>query len=329
MTSNLSSITRNTASQQYEAAFITADGRQRAVNFILEFGTNLQRERLLYHFPTYDRITTTSNPVKSPAANDNVIAAIQHYQNDDGGFGHGIEADLRSKRSSVIATTVGLQILDSVDGLDSAPARAAIDYLIANYIDGRWLPITADCNDAPHAPWWNYDSLDTRPGFLPNPGVEVLAYLLQCRAMSSETSQLLEQAIAYSDQNALDMHELLCYSRLYRSIAATDELKQQLLPGLLCHAFRLVNVEAKDWEEYCLTPLTIIEHPESVFASFFKDSLECNIRYLIQRQNDDGSWSPNWSWAGEFPATWKLVKTEIKAELTLKNLLQLRQFERF
>ena len=72
----------------------------------------------------------------------------------------------------------------------------------------------------------------------------------------------------------------------------------------------------------------MISYPDSIYTDFFSDVLEQNFVFRINRQNDDGSWSPNWSWGGEFPAAWKSVETEIKVELTLGFLTQLKQFDR-
>jgi hypothetical protein len=297
-----------------ELPFLEPTAQQRAIDFILEFGTNLQRERVLYHFPTNG----------GTPDNSNVLAALGHYQNDDGGFGHGLEADLRTKKSTVIATTVGLQILDSCSGMDSDLANAALQYLVGQYREDGWLAIDAQANDAPHAPWWRFKAADH--GFQANPSAEVLKYLLDNRMMATTTPALLDTAIAHLVAEPLDMHELLCYGRLYESTALTKAQRMTMLPLLLSHAFRLVNSEPLDWEEYCLTPLSIATRPDSVFAEFFADLLPLNFQFLIDTQADDGSWLPNWSWAGEFPATWKVVETEIKAELSLKNLMLFRAY---
>lgn len=40
-----------------------------------------------------------------------VLIELSRYQNEDGGFGHGLEPDLRCKESSALATTRALEIL--------------------------------------------------------------------------------------------------------------------------------------------------------------------------------------------------------------------------
>jgi len=314
--------------QPCEAAFalsgpahtgLSKNAKARACDFILEFGTNLQRERLLYQFPMETGTFSRSN--------QNVLAALAHYQNADGGFGHGLEPDLRTKRSTVIATTVALQILESVSGQTSPMANDAIQYLISHFHQDSWEPIHAEANDAPHAPWWRYEA-PTEQGFRANPTAEVLRYLFNHRAMSAQLPRLLAQAVEYIKSTPLEMHEFLCFIRLYESQALTKPDRMDLLPYLLSNGYRLVNVEPRDWEEYCLTPLDVVTHAGSVFAEFFADSIDTNFDFLREQQQEDGSWCPNWSWAGQFPATWKRAKTEIKAELTLKNLQQFAAFKR-
>lgn len=298
---------------------LTAESKQRAVDFILEFGTNLQRERLLYHFPLDGSST--------PPSNKNVLAALGHYQNADGGFGHGLEPDLRTKTSTVIATTVAMQIMESIDADNSPMADDALQYLIGQYQAGNWQAIHAGANDAPHAPWWRYEApLDQ--SFKANPGAEVMRYLINHRAMATEMPELIKRALHYIQTSDLEMHELLCFVRLYECAGLTKEHRLDLLPYLLSNGFKLVNIEPRDWEEYCLTPLAVVTHAGSVFAEFFSDTIEANFKFMIAQQQADGCWQPNWSWAGEFPATWKKAETEIKAELTLKNLQQFANFKR-
>ena len=44
-----------------------------------------------------------------------VLTELRRYQNRDGGFGHGLEPDVRLTDSSVIATTIALQTLAEHD----------------------------------------------------------------------------------------------------------------------------------------------------------------------------------------------------------------------
>ncbi len=298
------------------AVSLSYPARQRAVAFILENGTNLQRERYLFEFT-------------DSSSRSNILAALSHYQNGDGGFGHGLEADLRTRRSSVIATTIAFQILESVNAPCTDMVKNATQYLISSYRYGTWQPINPDCNDAPHAPWWRYSGGDQSDEiFKPNPSVEVISHLITYNAMTSELPDLLDRAINHIKVNDLEMHDLLCYLRLYENPGLNPAYKEQLLPYLLSNGYQLIKIQEQDWEEYSLTPLSVINHQDSIYADFFADDLDKNIRHCIGRQNDDGSWSPTWSWGGEYPATWKAVEREIKVEITLSLLMQLQRLGR-
>jgi hypothetical protein len=65
---------------------------------------------------------------------ESVYQELAAFQNDDGGFGHGLEPDIRLTDSSVIATTVGLQILRRLGAPESHPlVTGAISYLLETY----------------------------------------------------------------------------------------------------------------------------------------------------------------------------------------------------
>lgn len=298
------------------ASHLGATARQRAVDFIQANGTNLHRELFQFHF--------------HGGSADNVLAALSHYRNADGGFGHGLEADLRTKHSSVVATTVALQIIDELEAFDCALAKDAVHYLADSYADENWPLINERCNDAPHAPWWTWDPAPPAPGrFLANPGVEVLSYLITWCAMGKSTrEQVWGRTLTHITNNQLEMHELLCYLRLYDNPRLPDAARRALLPHLLTQSFQLVRVDPRDWDEYALMPISVVHHPASPLMDFFGDALDANFEYQIERQNADGSWSPAWSWGNAYPEAWRQAEVEIKSMLTLRFLLQLQRFGR-
>jgi hypothetical protein len=300
------------------ASQLSAAALKRAANFLLDNGNNLQRQRYAFHFQGGSAVP--------------LLDALTEYQNEDGGFGSGLEQDLRTKRSSVICTTVALQMMAEIQVNSEIPMlRNAMSYLDQQYQFRNWPNINHDCNDAPHAPWWRFDDGWACTGkFLANPGAEILGYLLRHgTGLANETvNSLLQRALDHVTCEELEMHELLCYSRLYHCEFLGENYREAILPYLLDNAFRLVKVNPADWEEYGLTPTGLVDHPDSIFADFFSDSLETNFSYQIDQQSGEGCWEPRWSWGGDYPATWTVVETEIKAELTLKFLLQLKRFDR-
>ena len=56
--------------------------------------------------------------------------AVAAYRNDDGGFGHALEPDLRAAASQPAAVEMALRIMDAADAWDEHLVRDAIDWLI-------------------------------------------------------------------------------------------------------------------------------------------------------------------------------------------------------
>ena len=65
---------------------------------------------------------------QSPA--ESVLRELAHFQNDDGGFGHALEPDMRAPTSSALATGIGLRLLRELDcAADHSMVQRAIKYL--------------------------------------------------------------------------------------------------------------------------------------------------------------------------------------------------------
>src|SRR4051794_808583 len=84
-----------------------------------------------------------------------VIAALQAYQNVDGGFGNALEPDLRCPDSQPVPTQHALEFLDEV-GLDETIVRRACDFLMTiTSAEGGVPSVLPSAQRYPHAPWWN------------------------------------------------------------------------------------------------------------------------------------------------------------------------------
>jgi hypothetical protein len=69
---------------------------QSAGEFLRVHGRDIDRARFAFHFGDGSR--------------QDLIAALEHYQNDDGGFGHGLEVDIAAPTSNPFATELALLI---------------------------------------------------------------------------------------------------------------------------------------------------------------------------------------------------------------------------
>ena len=299
---------------------LTHSAFQRAKNFIMDQGRALDQRRFEFHF--------------EGGSADAVLAALTPYQNDDGGFGHSLEPDIRTPFSSAIVTTVGFQILREI----RAPAshtvvRNGIQYFIATYEESQqvWPIVPPEVNDAPHAPWWHYEkSTETFGRFLVNPRAEIVGYLhefsegVPTKLLKTLTAAVMEHLNSLPDE--MEMHDSLCFVRLAETevLSSRDKVWAKLAraaaPGVARNAEQLSG--------YVLKPLWLVPSPESPLAAGLKDEVEMNLDFEIEQQGEDGSWSPNFSWGDQYPEAWRVAKREWQSRFTVDTLKTLKDFGR-
>ena len=169
-----------------------------------------------------------------------VIKELQAYQNFDGGFGHGIEPDFHLPSSTPIATTVALQILDTLPESSEKEAifRKAFTYFLTNYSYDRqgWFAATEEVNLFPHAPWWEWDvnlkqtMIDNHWG---NPTAEILGYFWKYKAFypNWEINPIIDSAIRKfaKIEKYQSEHEVYCYIRLFCHLDFEHQHKLEML----------------------------------------------------------------------------------------------------
>lgn len=292
-----------------------------ARQFLEEQGRALEFARFRYYFEAV------------PA--DAVLAALAAFQNPDGGFGHGLEADVRTPDSSVICTTIALQILRSLAVPPDHPLWVAgMDFLLRAYNPAtqHWRNIPLSAEQSPHAPWWSQaDEPDAYDEFELNPTAEVLGYLYDDRdrvptdLINTVTDRVLNTVLAL---DRIEMHELLCCIRLTQTAGLPDPVRLPLMTKLSALVLSAVDQNPADWASYGLRPLQIVDHPDSPFAKGLETAIEANLDYEIASQTESGAWEPTWSWADDFPEAWTTAHREWSGVLTLEKLLALKRFGR-
>lgn len=302
---------------------LTQDAQARAKNFIFTQGRPLEQVRYAYHFE------------EGPATA--VLSALTPFQNEDGGFGHALEPDMRLAQSSVLATTVALQILGEIKATSQEPlVQAALRYLLNSYeADNKvWPIIPRHNNDFPHAPWWHDDGTIRRNfgQFHANPRAEIVGYLFAYNNLVPDgfaeemATEIVTHLQTYPDK--VDMHDLACYVATAENPAIPDTLRNQLLPKLRHSLLSTVETDPAKWGGYTPKPLSYIHHPHSTFAPLMPEAIAANLDDVVTHQQDDGAWSPPWSWADTYPDAWSQAKNEWAGILTLNTLKQLKAFSR-
>ncbi|MEA3337398.1 MAG: hypothetical protein U9R25_15980 [Chloroflexota bacterium] len=295
----------------------------RAQAFIFRKARPLERSLNRFHF-TGD-------------SGDVVHQDLIKYHNLDGGFGNGLEPDLRLPASSAIATTVAMQVLRRVRASEEdALVKGAMRFLLSIYDAEQqvWPIIPPNDNSDPHAPWWFYDDdlAEHWRGFKSNPRAEILGYLYEYPGLSSADlrQELTEAVITHLEAppEPLEVHDLLCYVRLVETKNLPEDIKIRLVDLLFPMIDEKVARTPEQWAGYCMRPLDVALSPNSPFLDVLADSLPRNLDYLIQSQGNDGAWSPTWSWGPNYPDVWPQAEREWKGVLTQRSLRELKLFDR-
>ena len=268
---------------------------------------------------------------------DAAFAALAAYANPDGGFGHGLEPDLRTRNSSVLATSTALQHLHAVGAMSDHPLVAGAMAFLATVFDhehARWPFIPPTANDAPHAPWWTVD--DEHPawfrGYAVYPRAELVAWHHVWRELADDgilaaAEEALVQTLA-SLTRPLDLNEVLSVARLARAESAPPWLRDAARTAVEESLPATLALDAERWTDYTLQPLALAPTPGGPFAHVVDPFVDDNLAFRMDNQEQSGAWSPAWTWGDLYPDTWPQARREWQGVLTLEALRTFQAYGR-
>jgi hypothetical protein len=239
-----------------------------------------------------------------------ILDALEQYQNEDGGFGHGLEADIQMPHSSVASTDIAISILEEI--VDSS-RKEQMKQKIVTYLESVYdkdtcsVPIVGkEVDSFPHAVWWNSDALD---GFTyGNPNPEVLGFLLENRHyvkhidLDRFVAHMLDY-IKHKMKEEASMHSVLSLCQLYKR--AQEDLKNEIKDYVLLFIHQFVELNPEKWDDYVLEPYKVyLIVPELMEG--METSIELNIQ-KYERLLEDTIVRPNWHW-GQYPEVFEEVK---------------------
>lgn len=265
-----------------------------------------------------------------------IVKELVKFQNEDGGFGHGIESDFRMPYSSPMATSVGIRHLSEIDDLEEAKGmiKKAIHYLEQSFNSERkgWFIASRAINDFPHTPWWHYNDdegmtiVDRNWG---NPTAEILTYLFKYNqyVKSLDVDSMVKYAIeCIENKNEFNSdNELYCYIKLYEVLGG--EIKERLKKSIERAIPQVIVYDINKWEEYVPTPLDFVTGPEKYRFGVEEASIINNLDFLINQIETKGKVEPPWG-NGFYHGDLKSAYNEWMGVLTLKTLISLDKYGR-
>ena len=226
-----------------------------------------------------------------------VVDVLRGYRNDDGGFGHGLEPDIRCPASLPIDVEVALHAMATAGTTDEQLVSGACDYLakVAAEADSGGavppaFPVIEGYPRAAHWTEWTYE-----PGLNPTAGlVGVLRRLGAEHAWIDEATawcwSQLEDAELPDEAHALS--EILAFLEHVPERARAEAVASRVRDRLASAPLFKLDPEA---EGYGLSPLSFAPAADSRWRALFSDEIiSAHLDHLARQQEPDGGWPITW-----------------------------------
>jgi hypothetical protein len=222
-----------------------------------------------------------------------VLDALRGYSNQDGGFGHGLEPDVRCPASQPLDVELALQTMDTAGGVDREMVQGALDFLAeVSGPEGGVSIVFPSIADFPHAAHWGDGVFP--PGLNPTAGIVGLLFKFGIQhPWMDRASAFCRQELARAlPDDAHTLTEVLTFLAYLPDRTYADSLIPVLVEKLPRIALYLSDPND---EGYGLTPLHFAPTPDSRWRSLFADDqIEGHLDRLQRDQQPDGGWPVSW-----------------------------------
>ncbi len=243
-----------------------------------------------------------------------VLAALRAYRNPDGGFGHGLEPDLRSPGSEPVSTQHALDVLAEVGAVDDPLGTDAADWLatIAG-ADGGVPFVLPEAADYPHAPWME-----------PSEGGSQLTFALAGALWQAKGPVAWLEAGTHWCWDALAKPQEVSAYQVKFGLEFLDHVPDEARATAVIKTLQpLLDPDGSmpvggGVENERLTPLDLAPRPGARSRALLSDErIEAELDRLESEQRDDGGWTFDWlGWSPGQTAEWRGIVT-LRAVATL------------
>lgn len=250
-----------------------------------------------------------------------VLDALRGYRNADGGFGHGLEPDVRCPESQPLDVELALQTMDAAGAVDRELVNAALDFLESVTTPEGGVPIVLpSIADFPRAAHWGDGGFPA--GLNPTAGIAGLAgkFGIEHPWVERATEFCWAQLAQELPSDAHTLSEVLIFLEYVPDRDRAEALIPRVVAELPGAALFLANPTD---EGYGLSPLHFAPSPDSRWRTLFSDeAIEGHLDRLQAGQQPDGGWSVSWEPPSEASTL------EWRGHLTLQSLRTLAAYGR-
>lgn len=269
---------------------------------------------------------------------EEVINILSSYQNEDGGFGHALEADAWNENSAPIQVFHAIEILREVEFTEQEHPllQGMLSYLASGKdMEGElWLSNIPSNNQYPHAPWWEFGHPFAKHNpYNPTAGLAGfgIRYANKHSELYGKCVDIAGSALNYLfNEENIDMHTLNCYIALMEYL---EESKAEM--GIAMEAVRerlkelvrgAITKDTASWAtSYVCKPSQFFKTPHSIFYEDNKEIAAFEVDFIRNSRNTSGVWDVTWSWEA-YPQEWAVSKNWWKGEIVIRNMRYLKHF---
>ncbi|TDD38828.1 hypothetical protein E1287_04570 [Actinomadura sp. KC06] len=242
------------------------------------------------------RFELLTNNGDGDGGRDALLAALNAYRNPDGGYGHGLEPDLRSRTSQPGPALHAFEVFAELAPDTGPEAVALCDWLESVTLPDGGLPFALDIPDpAGCAPFWT--GADPQTSSLQITAVvAAMAQRVAVHDKAVAAHPWLDRATRYcldtvrakdeaeEEPQALELAFTLWLADAVRDTEAVDLLGKHIPPSGLVHV-------QGGLEDEMMRPLDFAPLPDRPARALFDPEVVAGeLRRLDERQEDDGGW---------------------------------------
>lgn len=223
------------------------------------------------------------------------------YQNEDGGFGGGLEIDTVTPESSALCASEAIKLAQDYDlDMGAEWVKKLLSWLENTASDSPsfWDLVPPSLENYPHMPYLKY-----RPDTVFTP--HVCAIFVPALVLYGTVSQaclgeeILRRCEEFIKTNQPSWHfEIMFLQRMYLSLKAANYPFHETL--FLEYITKKVDETICDdetkWLKFVAKPLDLVQSPKHPWYCGHEIAVEKNIDYLIDTLREDGTWRYQDSW---------------------------------
>lgn len=277
-----------------------------AHHFMMREARLLDRHRFAYHFQ--------AGPVAP------IRASLEAYRNVDGGYGNGLDPDLRGHGSQPRSVKFALTVLDELGDIPRPTADHIATYLTSiTRPDGGVPRVLPGARHTESAPWWR-ESEEFGGALSPT---ATIAGLLHKHHIAHRWR---DRATAFVWSTIEDLRWIHPGDAIAVCDFLTHTPDQNRARTALTRLTPMIRAEiefAPSAPGHLHKPLDLAPHPAHIAAGIFTDNeIAAHLDGLIGAQQEDGGWLSNKdTWCPAATAEWRGI-------FTVRRLRTLRDYGR-